>query len=185
MEHSKKYYLVKDYYDRGLWSESRLLTSVGKWITMEEYEEIINPPIVFEELLEENIDNGPEDITSEEETYENTYVFDDPDVNPNIVETVGEEENDNIAEEVDNEEPEYLEWDESMVEDTGDDEFENENQENGSDDEGFFDEFYDESLENYEPEKGDIDEDSFNDEESGEEVIITENPDSEEDASVE
>lgn len=39
--HSEKYNKVKDYYDRGLWSESRVANAVVKgWITAEEYEEI-------------------------------------------------------------------------------------------------------------------------------------------------
>ncbi len=35
---SDKYELVKNYYDRGLWSVTRVYTAVGKWITAEEYE---------------------------------------------------------------------------------------------------------------------------------------------------
>ncbi|MGN1167198.1 MAG: XkdX family protein [Lachnospiraceae bacterium] len=43
MEHSKKYYMVKKYYDDGLWSEYRVRMAVEKgWITSEEYESIIN-----------------------------------------------------------------------------------------------------------------------------------------------
>lgn len=38
---SKKYSVVKNYYDRGLWSASRVKDAVVKgWITEEEYEEI-------------------------------------------------------------------------------------------------------------------------------------------------
>lgn len=38
---SKKFNLVKNYYDRGLWSEKRVHDAVGKnWITAEEYKEI-------------------------------------------------------------------------------------------------------------------------------------------------
>ena len=40
MEHSKNFDKVKDYYDRGLWSEERVKNAVGKWITAEEYTEI-------------------------------------------------------------------------------------------------------------------------------------------------
>ena len=40
-EHSKKYSLVKNYYDKGLWSKKRVHDAVIKgWITEEEYEEI-------------------------------------------------------------------------------------------------------------------------------------------------
>lgn len=35
-----KYELVKDYYDRGLWSAQRVRNAVGKWITAEEYDAI-------------------------------------------------------------------------------------------------------------------------------------------------
>lgn len=41
MEHSEKFDLVKSYYDRGLWSEDRVLKAVGRWITAEEAEEIL------------------------------------------------------------------------------------------------------------------------------------------------
>lgn len=37
---SKKYELVKGYYDKGLWSKTRVRNAVGKWITAEEYEMI-------------------------------------------------------------------------------------------------------------------------------------------------
>ena len=37
---SNKYELVKDYYDRGLWSKERVHSAVGKWITAEEYKTI-------------------------------------------------------------------------------------------------------------------------------------------------
>lgn len=40
MEHSKNFEKVKNYYDRGLWSEQRVHDAVGKWITEEEYTEI-------------------------------------------------------------------------------------------------------------------------------------------------
>lgn len=41
MEHSPKFELVKSYYDRGLWDESRVRKAVGKWITQEECYEIL------------------------------------------------------------------------------------------------------------------------------------------------
>jgi uncharacterized XkdX family phage protein len=38
---SKKFNLVKNYYERGLWSEKRVHDAVEKgWITAEEYKEI-------------------------------------------------------------------------------------------------------------------------------------------------
>lgn len=40
MEHSKNYLKVKDYYEEGLWSKSRVHAVVGKWITESEYKEI-------------------------------------------------------------------------------------------------------------------------------------------------
>lgn len=42
MEHSPKFELVKGYYDRGLWSASRVRKAVGHWITLEECEEILS-----------------------------------------------------------------------------------------------------------------------------------------------
>lgn len=41
MEHSEKFELVKGYFDRGMWSDSRIHAAVGKWITAEEAEEIL------------------------------------------------------------------------------------------------------------------------------------------------
>lgn len=41
MEHSEKFELVKNYYDRGLWSEARVHKAVGKWITQAECDEIL------------------------------------------------------------------------------------------------------------------------------------------------
>lgn len=39
-EHSPYFEIVKDFYDRGLWSIDRVWTAVGKWITEDEYYEI-------------------------------------------------------------------------------------------------------------------------------------------------
>lgn len=40
-EHSKRFALVKKYYDRGLWSKARVYKAVEcKWITADEYKEI-------------------------------------------------------------------------------------------------------------------------------------------------
>ncbi len=41
-EHSEKFYIVKDYYDRGLWKKKAVKNAVVKgWITAEEYYEIV------------------------------------------------------------------------------------------------------------------------------------------------
>jgi hypothetical protein len=40
---SVKYELVKYYYDRGLWNSERVQAAVGKWITQEEANTILNP----------------------------------------------------------------------------------------------------------------------------------------------
>lgn len=41
---SEKFYKVKDYYDRGLWSIERVQNAVVKgWITAEEFETITGP----------------------------------------------------------------------------------------------------------------------------------------------
>ena len=37
---SKHYEKVKGYYDKKLWSKTRVYNAVGKWITAGEYEEI-------------------------------------------------------------------------------------------------------------------------------------------------
>ncbi len=37
---SKNYNKVKEYYDRGLWSKTRVYNAVGKWISADEYQEI-------------------------------------------------------------------------------------------------------------------------------------------------
>jgi hypothetical protein len=39
---SPKYEKVKSYYDRGLWKKQQVLNAVGKWITEEEAEMILN-----------------------------------------------------------------------------------------------------------------------------------------------
>jgi hypothetical protein len=41
MEHSKNYEKVLDYYTRGLWTAQRVLAAIGKWITEEESQEIL------------------------------------------------------------------------------------------------------------------------------------------------
>ena len=41
---SKNFKKVKGHYDRGSWSETRVYKAVGKWITAEEYEEIVGKP---------------------------------------------------------------------------------------------------------------------------------------------
>ena len=44
MEHSANYEKVKNYYEKGLWSNAKVLNAVGKWSTEEEYEEIVGEP---------------------------------------------------------------------------------------------------------------------------------------------
>lgn len=40
-EHSEKFYVVKNYYDTGMWSKKAVRNAVKKgWITAEEYAEI-------------------------------------------------------------------------------------------------------------------------------------------------
>lgn len=41
VQHSPHFEQVKGYYDNGLWSKSRVRNAVGKWITEEEYIEIV------------------------------------------------------------------------------------------------------------------------------------------------
>ena len=42
-EHSEKFYLVKEYYDSGLWKKKAVRNAVVKgWIIAEEYEEIVH-----------------------------------------------------------------------------------------------------------------------------------------------
>lgn len=38
---SKNFDKVKNYYDRKMWSLERVQAAVGKWITAEEYKEIV------------------------------------------------------------------------------------------------------------------------------------------------
>lgn len=40
-EHSKRFEQVKGYYDKGLWSATRVRNAVGRWITQEECDEIL------------------------------------------------------------------------------------------------------------------------------------------------
>jgi hypothetical protein len=42
-EHGAKYETVKRYYNEGLWNETMVRNAVGRWITEEEAEEILNP----------------------------------------------------------------------------------------------------------------------------------------------
>ena len=48
MEHSKKFALVKGYYDSGRWSRRKVYDAVGRWITATEYEEITGEPYAAE-----------------------------------------------------------------------------------------------------------------------------------------
>lgn len=46
-EHSEKFYLVKNYYDSGMWKKKAVKNAVVKgWITAAEYEEIVGEPYV-------------------------------------------------------------------------------------------------------------------------------------------
>lgn len=38
---SKKFELVKNYYEKGLWNQQMVLNAVGKWITQEEADIIL------------------------------------------------------------------------------------------------------------------------------------------------
>lgn len=41
MEHSKKFFLVKEFYDNGAWRKAKVRNAVIKhWITADEFEEI-------------------------------------------------------------------------------------------------------------------------------------------------
>lgn len=40
MNHSEKFELVLDFYNKGLWSLKRVHDAVGRWITTEEFKEI-------------------------------------------------------------------------------------------------------------------------------------------------
>lgn len=40
MEHSKKFNMVKKYYDKKLWTKKMVYNAVGRWITADEYKEI-------------------------------------------------------------------------------------------------------------------------------------------------
>lgn len=42
MEHSEKFELVKRYYERGMWTDVRVRSAVGKWITEAEAAEILH-----------------------------------------------------------------------------------------------------------------------------------------------
>ena len=42
MEHSQKFNTVKAYYTAKRWTRAMVLNAVGKWITAEEAEEILN-----------------------------------------------------------------------------------------------------------------------------------------------
>ena len=46
---SKNYEKVKNYYDKGLWTEKRVHNAVGKWITLKEYEQITGKVYAEEE----------------------------------------------------------------------------------------------------------------------------------------
>lgn len=44
-EHSEKFQMIKDFYDRGQWKKKAVKNVVNRgWITAEEYEEIVGEP---------------------------------------------------------------------------------------------------------------------------------------------
>lgn len=45
MRHSKKYNTVKEYYNKGLWTEGMVRNAVGRWISEDEADEIIESKI--------------------------------------------------------------------------------------------------------------------------------------------
>lgn len=45
MRHSKKYNTVKEYYNKGLWTEEMVRNAVGRWISEDEADEIIESKI--------------------------------------------------------------------------------------------------------------------------------------------
>lgn len=46
--HSQNFFKVKDYYDLQLWNIERVQSAVGKWITQEEYVEIVGEEVFNE-----------------------------------------------------------------------------------------------------------------------------------------
>lgn len=46
---SKNFEKVKGYYEKGLWSKSRVYNAVGKWITKEEYRQITGDTYAVDE----------------------------------------------------------------------------------------------------------------------------------------
>lgn len=63
---SKHYEKVKGYYDKKLWSKTRVYNAVGKWITAAEYEEITGE--TYEEPAKKSVE---EDTTMmQEENHE-------------------------------------------------------------------------------------------------------------------
>lgn len=41
-EHSARFAKVKDYYDKKLWNKQMVTNAVGRWITSDEADEILN-----------------------------------------------------------------------------------------------------------------------------------------------
>ena len=60
---SKHYEKVKGYYDKNLWSKTRVYNAVGKWITAGEYEEITG------ETYEKQTENYGFNVPEEHEFY--------------------------------------------------------------------------------------------------------------------
>lgn len=53
LTHSKKFETVKRYYHAGVWTKKMVWNAVGRWITAEEFEEIVGKPYVVENEEEE------------------------------------------------------------------------------------------------------------------------------------
>ncbi len=45
MEHSKNFNKVKKWYDEGMWTKSMVHDAIGRWITEEEYVEIVGEDV--------------------------------------------------------------------------------------------------------------------------------------------
>ena len=46
MSHSKNFNKVKKYYAQGLWTKEMVYNVVGRWITADEYYEIVGEPYI-------------------------------------------------------------------------------------------------------------------------------------------
>ena len=51
---SPHYEKVKNYYDRGLWTEQMVINAVGKWITLDEAKEITGNQDITLDMVQKN-----------------------------------------------------------------------------------------------------------------------------------